>query len=175
VNRIAVVLLVALISFDLHASTPNPYPNEIGNLKFYVRHLTPLRPGHSDSKDVIQLFGSNQELQLNGWKIGVLYSCDDDPIVCSHGPRNDHLYQIVVTPKHRVSLRHSRFSSVFSHSFGTISEINVTCDVYKDSFGLEYWVVSRNYPSYKEGDLLQVLYGTPHPIVPQVTIQSSSP
>lgn len=174
-NRIVVVLLAALFSFDLHASTPNPYPNEIGNLKFYVRYLAPLRPDHSDAKDVIQIFGQGQELQPDGWRIGVLYECNDEPIACSQGPRNDRLYQIVVTPKHRVSLRHHRFPSVFSHDFGAVSEINVTCDVYKDSFGLEYWVVSSNSPSYRKGDLLRILYGAPLQIVSPVTIQTVTP
>ena len=73
----------------------------------------------------------------NAWTFEVLYSCKDDPVTCSHGPRNDRVAQIVVTPKHRVSLTHQRFPGAFAHGYGTISEINITCDVYKDGSRLK--------------------------------------
>ena len=93
--------------------------------------------------------------------MGVLYSCTEDFISCSHGPRNDPLDTIVITPKHRVSLRHLNFPMAFSHSQGGVSEINVTCDIYTDKFGLQYWVVSGHFPSRKKGDLLMIEYGDP--------------
>ena len=158
-NRVAVWLVAALCFLSLPASIPNPYPNEIEHLKFYDLYLGHLRPGRSDANEVRQVFGSDQRLELDGWRVGVLYSCDGDPIACSHGPRNDHVYQIVVSPKRRVSLAGQQFPNVFSHSYGSVSEINVTCDVYKDSSGLEYWIISKDFPSYKKGDLLQVVYG----------------
>jgi hypothetical protein len=46
----------------------------------------------------------------------------------------------------------------FSHSYGGVSEINITCDVYSDKFGLQYWIVSGDFPSYKKGDLFKIEY-----------------
>lgn len=82
-----------------------------------------------------------------------------DFLTCSHGPRNDPLSIIEIRPKHRVSLRHLNFPAAFSHSYGSVSEINVTCDINTDDFGLEYWVLSRDFPSYRKGDLLMIRYG----------------
>jgi hypothetical protein len=173
VNRVAILFLAGLISIVGHATPADPYPNEIGNLKFYDHYLSPLLPGRSDAKQVIQVLGSNQGKELEEWRIGVLYSCDGDPIPCSHDA--NRLYEIQVTPTHRVSLSHQRFPSSFIHGYGAVSEINVTCDVYTDSFGLEYWVVSNNFPSYRKGDLLRILYGAPHQVVPSVAIHAEKP
>ncbi len=148
-----------LLAVDLNAATTNPYPNEIKGFSFYAQYLSPLRPHQSDAKQVVQVLGSDQGLELKNWKVVVLFSCSEDIITCSHGPRNDPLDTIVITPKRRVSLRHLKFPMAFSHSYGGVSEINVTCDVYTDKFGLQYWVVSGDFPSYKKGDLLRIEYG----------------
>ena len=148
-----------LIVSGIYAATPEPYPNEIKGLKFYARYLAPLRPGQSNTKQIIQVLGSDQGRDLKDWKIGVYFSCTEDFITCSHGPRNDPLGIIEITPKHRVSLRHFNFPAAFSHSYGGVSEINVTCDIYTDDSGLEYWVLSGNFPSYRKGDLLMIRYG----------------
>lgn len=157
-----VLLAGILLAADLNAATPNPYPNEISGLKFYLRFLAPLRTGVSDKKQVVQVLGSDQGLDLKKWKIGALYSCAEDALTCSEGPRNDPLSIIEITPKHRVSLRRFKFPMKFSHSKGVVSEINVVCDVYTDEFGLEYWVLSGNFPSYRKGDLLMIRYGPSH-------------
>jgi hypothetical protein len=98
---------------------------------------------------------------LKDWRIVPLYSCAEDVVTCSHGARNDRLAFIEVTPLHRVSLRRFKFPSAFSRSSGGVSEINVTCDVYTDDFGLQYWIVSRDFPTYRKGDLLGIRYGAP--------------
>jgi hypothetical protein len=174
-NRIAIVLLAALVSIGGYATQPDPYPNEVGDLKFYSDYLAPLLPDRSDSKQVIQVLGPTQGRELPEWKISVLYSCNGDATACLHGQVADRLYQIVVTPRHRVSLSHQKFPSSFVHVYGAVSEINVTCDVYTDRFGLEYWVVSNDFPSYKKGDLLEVLYGAPHQITPPANVHSELP
>lgn len=158
-NCATVILVGMLNAAGSAAAAPNPYPNEIAGLKFYARYLAPLRPGESDKKRVIEILGSDQGLDLTNWKALVLYSCADDVLACSHGPRNDPVGDIEFRPKHRVSLRHFKFPAVFSRSYGSLSEINVTCDIYSDAFGLEYWVASGDFPSYKEGDLLMIRYG----------------
>jgi hypothetical protein len=150
-----------LLASDLNVATDNPYPNEIKGFKFYARYLAPLRPLQSDEKQVVQVLGSDHGLDLKNWRVGVLYSCSEDFISCSHGPRNGPLDTIVITPKRRVSLQHLRFPETFSHSYGGVSEINVTCDVYTDKFGLQYWVVSGDFPPRKIGDFLWIKYGSP--------------
>lgn len=149
-----------IIAAKLNAATPNPYPNEISGMEFYSHYLAPLLPGQSDWKQVVRVFGSDEGLDLKNWRVGVLYRCAvGDSVTCSHGPRNDILDTIEVTPKSRVSLKHFRFPAAFAHGFGGVSEVNVTCDVYTDQNGLQYWVISRNYRGYRKGDLLKIDYG----------------
>jgi hypothetical protein len=163
-NRVAVLLVGMLVVTDLYAASHNLYPNEIKGLRFYARYLAPLRPHQSNSQQVVRVLGLDQKLDLKDWRIDVQYSCYADLLTCSHGPRNDPLDTIVITPKHKVSLRHFKFPLTFSHSYGSVSEINVTCDIYADQFGLQYWVVSGDFPSFKKGDLLKIEYGPRRPI-----------
>jgi len=158
-KRAAVLLVGTLVASDLLAATPNPYPNEIKGLRLYARFLAPLQPLRSDAKQVVQVLGSDQGLDLKDWRIVALYSCPEDVHTCSSGRRNDPLDTIEITPKHRVSFRHIKVPAEFSHSYGGVSEINVSCDVYSDDFGLEYWVVSGDCKSYRKGDLLIIRYG----------------
>jgi hypothetical protein len=44
-------------------------------------------------------------------------------------------------------------------SYGGVSEINVACDIHTDDFGLQNWVLSGDYPSYRKGDLPMIRYG----------------
>ena len=158
-KQFAIPIVAALLACSLYATSPNPYPNEINGLKLYDRYLKPLTPGKSDTAQVVQLLGKNEILELKDWRIRALYSCAEDVLTCSEGPRNDILARIEVTPKHRVSLKRFKFPVVFSRSTGGVSEINVTCDIYGDEFGLEYWVLSEDFPSYRKGDLLMIRYG----------------
>ncbi|HKF50368.1 MAG TPA: hypothetical protein VKB38_23600 [Terracidiphilus sp.] len=166
---IVVLLAGFLIATDLLAATPNPYPNELKGLKFYARYLSPLRPLQSNQMEVEQVLGSKQGKELKDWKVVPLYSCKEDFLTCSHGPGNDPLDTIEITPKHRVSLRHVKFPKAFTVSYGSVSEINVACVTYTDAFGLQYWVVSGDFTSHKSGDLLMIEYG---PAV-QLNIQSA--
>jgi len=160
VLKCVTVLLVGMLpATNLPAATPDPYPNEIKELRFYARYLAPLHPLESDTKQVVQVLGSNQGLDLKDWRIGVFYSCTEGFPACTHSPRNDSLDTIEIRPKHRVSLRRIKFPATFSHTYGSVSEINVTCDIYADDFGLEYWVVSSNVQSHRKGDLLMIRYG----------------
>jgi hypothetical protein len=158
-NRALVLLAGVLAVATLNAATANPYPNEIKGLKFYERYLSPLQPGQSDTQQVVQVLGSDAGLDLKGWRITALYSCTDSVLACSHGLRNDRLAFVEVTPKRRMSLLHLKFPAAFVRSYGSVSEINVTCDVYTDKHGLQYWIVSGNFPAYKKGDLLKIDYG----------------
>ena len=155
-----ILIIGTLLGFGLYGASPNPYPNEINGLKFYQQFLKPLTPRKSDKAQVVQVLGSDHGLELKDWRINALYSCAEDSLTCSHGPRNDLLDTIVVTPRNRVSLQSFNFPVAFSHSYGDVSEINITCDVYADDFGLEYWIASRDFPSHSKGDLLMIHYSS---------------
>lgn len=157
-KHLAILFAGTVLASSFYATSPNPYPNEIKSLKFYEQYLAPLAPQKSDTAQVIQVLGSDQGLELKDWRIRALYSCTEDFLTCSHGPRNDLLAAIEVMPRHRVSLRRFKFPTVFSRSFGEVSEINVTCDIYTDEFGLEYWIVSKDFPPHRKGDLLMIQY-----------------
>jgi hypothetical protein len=158
-KQITVLIVGILILPTLLAQEPNPYPNELKELMFYARYLAPLRPLQSDTKQIEQVLGSDQCLDLKDWRIRVYFSCSEDFLTCSHGPRNDPLGMIEITPKRRFSMRHIAFPSSFSVGYGTVSEINVLCQIYSDALGLEYWVVSKRQATYKRGDLLMIRYG----------------
>ncbi len=157
------LLLFAGIALSLQAQTtrPDPFPHELRGLKFYHRYLSPLLPNQSNYNQAVEVLGANGRLELRDWSIGTLYSCSEDVATCSHGPRNDLLYSITVTPKHRLNLKDVHFSTVFSRRYGTVSEINVLCAVYSDASGMEYWIVSEPSGTYGVGDLLWVKYGPP--------------
>jgi hypothetical protein len=155
----AFFLLCIRAEADWVAVTKNPYPNELQGLKLYARYLAPLIPLQSERMQVVQVLGSNEDIDSKDWKVTVLYSCTDDSLSCTHGPRNDLVGSIEMFPKHRVSFLQIKMPLVFCRSVGGVSEINVACDIYSDDFGLEYWVVSGNSPSHKNGDLLMIRYG----------------
>jgi hypothetical protein len=52
-----------------------------------------------------------------------------------------------------------KFPAAFTYSSGGVSEINVTCDVYSDDFGLEYWLYAEDSDVAKKGDLMRIVYG----------------
>jgi hypothetical protein len=139
----------------------NPYPNELPGFKFYVKHFTPLRPYVSDRTQVAQVFGSTQGIELRRWKITPFF-------VGGASKVNDHpwakditgrLASVNVRPKERVSMLGVKFPAAFTHSFGDVSEVNVTCDVYSDSFGLQYWMYAEDSPVGRKGDLMEIVYG----------------
>ena len=162
-KNIVAMLMPLLFAFNLFAADSSPYPNELKDMRFYKRYLAPLLPIQSDENQVKKVLGSNQSGDLKDWKITALYSCKESATVCSHGPRNDLLTTIEIMPKHRISMSHVTFSPAFRVSYGSVSEINVTCTIYSDRFGLEYWVISQDAGSYKKDDLLWIQYGPPHP------------
>jgi hypothetical protein len=51
---------------------------------------------------------------------------------------------------------------------GTQCEINVTCDIYKDNSGLQYWLLAEDSPTGKKGDLLEIVYGPSQRTVRQI-------
>lgn len=162
-KRVAILFIGIPISVALSQTPINPYPNELDGMQFYAQYLSPLQPLQSDEKQVVKVLGTDEGPELKDWRIQIYFSCKEGYPACSHGTQNDLLYSIEVTPKHRVSLRNAKFPAAFSRSYGSKSEINVACDIYKDAFGLEYWVISKRSRSHHKGDLLTIVYGAPQP------------
>ena len=156
------LLLVVLVSSPT-AGIParNPYPNELKGFKFYGRHLAPLRPFVSNRDSVLKVFGPEQEIKIDEWLLRPHY-VGQGSTVAGHPWAQDIvglLASITVKPNRRVTMLGVKFPAVFNHSLGGISEMNASCDVYTDSFGLQYWVVSEDSNVAKRGDLLQIVYG----------------
>jgi hypothetical protein len=186
--RVAVLLLtigLACVCLGQNVKTPaaaktapsqNPYPNELPGFKFYVRHFTPLRPYASDRTLVAKALGSDRDIELSRWKI--------TPLFIGEGSKfNDHprtkditgrLASINMRPKQRVSMLGVTFPAVFTRSSGGISEVNVICDVYSDSFGLQYWLYAEDSAVGKKGDLMEIVYGPARRVERQALDSSSS-
>ena len=130
----------------------NPYPNELRGFKFYRQYLAPLQPKVSEQSAVVQVLGSDQGNSVGGWRIWPLWVGDD-------GPEKGVLAEIEIIPINRVSMLAVNFPAAFSHSTGMVSEINITCDVYVDDTGLEYWVSADDSSDRHKGDLLFIKYG----------------
>jgi hypothetical protein len=66
-----------------------------------------------------------------------------------------------------------RFPAAFMHSIGGVSEINVSCDVYSDSFGLQYWIgfIQKIGATAREAIPTKSLYGPSQEVARQPTEQ----
>jgi hypothetical protein len=155
-------VLLVLVAYQPSPAQENPYPNELKHLKLYARYLKPLRPGISNEEDVVKTFGSDARVTKDDWSILPLYECSGEFPACSHAtPGNTRLSELRLTASHRISLRHLKVPGTFSYSGGGVSEINVTCDIYSDNSGLQYWVLSSDSETGRKGDLLWIVYKSP--------------
>jgi hypothetical protein len=172
-QRLAAVLLTVSLGFaycgnvaEVPASAKaalsrNPYPNELPGFKFYVKHLAPLRPYYSDRTLVLHVLGSDQGTEWERWRMRIFWVGEGNTV-------NEHAWAHSITgrlaslnikPKQPVSMLGVKFPAAFTHTLGGVSEIKVSCDVYEDSFGLQYWLYSGDSAAGKNGDLLEIVYG----------------
>ena len=157
---LAILFLVA-IPGTMATQPQNPYPNELPGFKFYAKYLTPLRPYVSEKGSVVRVLGSDQGTELGDWRIRPLFMGKENS-VNGHAWARDltgRLANIELTPRHIVSMQDVKFPAAFTHSLGGVSEINVSCDVYSDIFGLQYWIYAGDSSEGKKGDLMQIVYG----------------
>jgi hypothetical protein len=147
-----VLLLPASLAVANAPKASNPYPNELPGYKLYAKYLNPLRPNVSDLDQVIRVLGSDQGHQIGRWWILPLFIGDENHAT-------GRLASVEISPRRRVSMLGVKFPALFSHSLGSVSEVNVTCDVYGDSYGLEYWLYAEDSPAGKKGDLMKIEYG----------------
>jgi hypothetical protein len=139
----------------------NLYPNELPGFKFYARHLAPLQPFVSEEAQVIKLLGDSSHVETERWRLQA-YFVGAGNKVNGHPWAHDitgRLAAISITPKERVSMLGVKFPSSFTQSAGGVSEINVSCDVYADTYGLGYWLYAEDSAAGRKGDLMKIEYG----------------
>lgn len=147
------LLFAGIVNLEAkHATSRNIYPHELPGFKLYLKYLSPLRPRISDEAEVIRVLASEQGKTVGGWRIWPLYVGDA-------GSAKGRLAEIQVIPQQPVSMRAVNFPPTFTYSAGTVSEINVNCDVYADNDGLQYWVYAEDSAVGKKGDLMHIVYG----------------
>jgi hypothetical protein len=166
--RTRAVLLLSLCL--LHANPgyskcrlPNRYPNELQGFKFYAKHLSPLRPGISDREVVRRVLGYTGAVELNGWAMIPTYTMGNGPV---YNPVTGPLAEIIMRPNGVIPMGAVKFPATFAHCHTSLSEFNISFDVYNDRFGLGYWLHEEDSKWGKKGDLFQIVYGPsrrPHP------------
>jgi len=172
-QKVAAVLLTVSLGFAYRGKVPeipasaksalsqNPYPNELPGFKFYVKRLAPLRPYDSDRTLVLRVLGSDQGTEWDRWRMRIFWVGEGNTVNEHAWAHNitGRLASLNIKPKQPVSMQGVKFPAAFSHLLGGVSEINVSCDVYEDSFGLQYWLYSGDSSVGKNGDLLEIVYG----------------
>jgi hypothetical protein len=176
VGNVAYLLTAFLIMIGIYPKatrSSTAYPNELPHFKFYAKYLEPLSPYVSDRAAVVRVLGSTQGVELSHWRLQPLFVGEGSTSNGYAGAQGvtGRLASVVVIPKHRVSMIGIRFSSAFSRSLGNVSEINVSCEVYSDSSGLQYWIYSEDWHGGKKGDLEEIVYGPSKEIERKVTGQ----
>ena len=138
-------------------SSDNPYPNELKGFKFYAKYLATLRPGISSENAVRNVLGDTGAVQRNGWTINTSYAVKSGHPVSY--PALGPLAEIILRPDGVVPMGAVEFPPSFAHCHSSVSEINISFDVYNDRFGLEYWLHQEDSKWGKKGDLYQIVYG----------------
>jgi hypothetical protein len=124
--------------------------------KFYSKFFAPLQPGLSARDAVRRVFGDTAAVKRTGWRIFPSYTTRSGPV---YNPTLGPLYQISLKPDGVLPMAAVRFPSQFDHCHSSLSEINISFDVYSDTSGLEYWLHEEDSQWGRKGDLFQVVYG----------------
>jgi hypothetical protein len=148
---------VLAASFAGAGDSPNSrYPNELQGFKFYSKYLAPLQPGLSGRDAVRRILGDTAAVKRTGWRILPSYTTSGGPV---YNPTLGPLYQISLRPEGAIPMAGVRFPPQFDHCHSSLSEINISFDVYSDTSGLEYWLHEEDSKSGRKGDLFQIVYG----------------
>ena len=135
---------------------PQRYPNELKGFQFYEKYLAPLQPRVSDTEAVRRVLGDTAAVRRNGWKIFTTYEAKSGPV---SNPTLGALAEIIVKPDGVIRMGAVKFSQSFDHCHTSVSEINISFDVYSDTSGLQYWLHEEDSKWGKKGDLYQIVYG----------------
>jgi hypothetical protein len=148
--------LIVTILAGATSTSHGPYPNELKGFKLYAKYLAPLRPGVSGEEAVRRVLGDTAAVQRNGWKIIPTYAMKSGPV---YNPVLGPLAEIIFRPDGVIPMGAVKFPPSFTHCHTSLSEINISFDVYSDSFGLEYWLHEEDSKWGKKGDLYRIAYG----------------
>lgn len=77
----------------------------------------------------------------------------------AHNPTLGTLAEIILRPGGVIPMGTVKFPVTFAHCHNSLSEFNISFDVYKDRFGLEYWLQEEDSKWGKKGDLFRIVYG----------------
>ena len=152
-SRRSVALLAVICSlFFINATsrTESLYPNELQGFKFYRKYLAPLRPGVSSKETVRKVLGDTSAVKRNGWTIQQFYTVIGGPL---SNPTSGPLFELELIPDAFIPFGAVKFPASFTHCHDSVSEVNITFDVYEDRFGLEYWLHPQDH------HLVKIVYG----------------
>jgi hypothetical protein len=134
----------------------SPYPNELQGFKFYAKYLAPLRPRVSGEAAVRRVLGDRAPSHRDGWAIIPSYTMKSGP---AYKPTLGLLAEIIVRPDGVIPMGAVTFPATFAHCHNSLSEFNISFDVYKDRSGLEYWLQEEDSKWGKKGNLFRIVYG----------------
>jgi hypothetical protein len=124
--------------------------------RLYAKYIAPLQPGLSGRNSVRRVLGDTAAVKRNSWTIIPTYTMKSRPV---YNPTLGPVYQIIVKPDGVIPMGAVKFSPAFTHCHSSESEINISFDVYRDGFGLEYWLHAEDSNWGKKGDLYNIVYG----------------
>ena len=164
---LSLVFLFVTVSAGAQSTSHSPYPNELKGFRFYAKYLAPLRPGVSGEEAVRRVLGDTPAVQGNGWTIIPSHSMASGPVL---NPALGSLAEIIVRTDAVIPMGAVKFPPSFTHCHSSVSEINISFDVYSDRFGLEYWLHEEDSTWGKKGDLYRIVYGPSRRRYPSNTI-----
>jgi hypothetical protein len=145
----------------------NRYPNELQGFRFYAEYLAPLEPSLSGEEAVRRVLGDSAAVRRNGWTIGTTYSMKSGPV---SNPTLGPLAEIILRPEGVIPMAAVKFPPRFAHCHSSVSEINISFDVYSDTSGLQYWLHEEDSKWGKKGDLFRIVYGPKRRPLPSNTV-----
>jgi hypothetical protein len=134
----------------------NRYPNELEGFRFYAEYLAPLEPGLSGEKAARRVLGNTAAVRRSGWTINTTYAAKSGPV---YNPTLGPLAEITLRPDAIIPMAAVKIPRRFAHCHSSLSEFNISFDVYSDTSGLEYWLHEEDSKWGKKGDLFQIVYG----------------
>jgi len=132
------------------------YPSELRGFRFYAKYLDPLEPGRSDKEAVRHVLGDTAAVRRDNWTIYISYTTKRGP---PYNPTIGPVHEIALRPDGVIPMFAVKFSALFELCHASVSELNISFDVYSDTSGLEYWLHEEDSRWGKKGDLYQIVYG----------------
>jgi len=173
VKQISFILLVILF-FYAESHSQKRYPNELGVFNFFTgSKLERLEPLVTTKQDVRKTLDEVYQGQCD-WKdinndAEIACKLSDWDLIVGFVDKNsenfrkeawEKLEYIRVVPKIKIIVKNADFENKFSNDKGSLLHPHTIFNVYKDNYGLQYFVVKESIDSKLEpGRLFQIKYG----------------